>query len=171
MLYSLEPKEVKKVITAYLNDKPYDEKQFLFYHLNRNYFNVKGEIKTLKKIVNNKFIDNLQFVWEEQPPLKNFSHMSKFNWAASAFGLAKPETRKFLRDDNVTGVDGEFEIIIRTKDGKRIDALTDESYQETYNYGRTRKTADHKKIDFYTHYLKGSNYSFKMDMGFVKIIE
>ena len=39
--YTLNPSEVKQVIDAKLNDRPYNEKQFLYYHLNRNYFNIK----------------------------------------------------------------------------------------------------------------------------------
>lgn len=72
MKYSLNPFDVKKVIDACLNDKNYDKDQFLFYHLDRNNFNVKNEITTLTKTGNLTFQDNLGHVWEEQSTFKNF---------------------------------------------------------------------------------------------------
>lgn len=169
MNYSLEPREVKKLIDAKILGKNYDEKQFLFYHLNRNFFNVKNEVKTLKRIGEKRYIDNLHNVWEEQPVYKNFFHMPKSNWALSILGTQVPYSRKFLRDDNITGIGGEFEMIIRY-DGKRIDALVNEGYQETYNFGRTRNFREHKLLDVDTH-NKNDNYIFKMDMGKVLIAE
>lgn len=84
--------------------------------------------------------------------------------------VSLPESRKFLRDDTASGLNGEFEMIIRSSDGKRVDALTHEEYQETYNFGRTRNTTIHKKLDVGTH-RKNGKYTFKMDMGKVRIIE
>jgi hypothetical protein len=78
-------------------------------------------------------------------------------------GVSTPYSRKFLRDDNVSGIGGEFEMIIR-HDGKRVDALTQETYQETYNFGRTRNFMAHKTLDVDTHNAN-ARYTFKQDMG------
>lgn len=169
MSYSLNPLDVKKVIDAKLKGKPYDKKQFLFYHLNRNYFNVKNDIKFLRHLNGTKYTDNFGRIWEVQSDVKNFFHMPKDNWAGSVLGLTKPYSRKFLLDDNTSGIEGEFEMIIR-HDGKRIDALTHESYQETYNFARTRNSIDHKILDIDPH-RENSNYSFKQDMGRVNVVE
>ncbi len=170
MEYSLKPTDVKKVIDAYLNDKISDKEQFLFYHLHRNFFNVKNEVTTLTKTGKLTFQDNLGHVWEEQSTFKNFFHMSTGNWVGSMVGVSSAESRKFLRDDTDSGLNGEFEMIVRSSDGKRIDALTHEEYQETYNFGRTRNSTIHKKLDVDTHRANGK-YTFKMDMGKIKIIE
>jgi hypothetical protein len=167
MAYSLDPLEVKKVIDAYLNDKPHDNDQFWYYHLYRNYFNVKKEITTLTRKDKSSFVDNFGNVWTELSSFLNFYHMNKGNWLGSVIGVSTPESRKFLLDDNITGLNGQFEMIIR-KDGKRIDALTHETYQETYNFGRT--SIIHAKLDVKTHEKSGA-YTFKQDMGSVKIIE
>jgi hypothetical protein len=169
MPYSLDAKEVKKVIDAKLSGQPYDQTQFLFYHLYRNYFNVKDEVKTLKKIGEKSYKDNLGFVWAEVSTLKNYYHMPLSNWIGSMIGASTAYSRKFLRDDNITGIGGEFEMIIRN-DGKRIDALTNEEFQETYNFGRTRNFSEHKKLDVDTHSENGK-YTFKRDLGKVTIIE
>lgn len=169
MTYSLDAKEVQKVIEAKLKDKPYDKEHFMFYHLHRNYFNVKNEITTLKKIAEKCYKDNLGLIWQELSTAKNYYHMPLSNWIGSIVGASKPYSRKFLRDDNISGIGGEFEIIIR-QDGKRIDALTIEEFQETYNFGRTRNFWDHKKLDVDTH-NENSKYTFKRDMGKVIITD
>lgn len=169
MKYSLDPREVKKVIDAKRKGLPHDRNQFLFYHLHRNYFNVKSEVTNLRHLTGNKFVDNLGHSWEEQSNFRNFFHMPKTNWVASMAGVSTPYSRKFLRDDHVTGLDGEFEMIIR-HDGKRIDALTHGDYQETYNFGRTRDTGAHKTLDVDTH-RENSAYTFRQDMGKVLIIQ
>lgn len=169
MNYSLNPIEVKKVIDARLKGKPYDNKQFMYYHLMRNVFNVKNEVNTLRYVRERIYVDNLGHYWEEQSVFKNFFHMPKGNWAGSLIGLSTPYSRKFLRDDNASGLDGEFEMIIR-HDGKRIDALTQEDYQETYNFGRTRNASIHKLLDVDTH-RENPNYLFKQNTGKVAIVE
>ncbi len=165
MIYSLEPKEVKKVLDAVLNSKPYDKSQFMYYHLNRNYFNVKSEVRSLTQQDGKKYIDNFGRTWEVQSNLKNYYHMSSLDWLGGMFG--KPYCRKFLLDDAVTGLHGEFEMIIRN-DGKRIDALVSAEYQETYNFGRTRNTSEHIKLDVNPH-RENSKYSFKQNMGTVVV--
>ena len=64
--HSLLPNNVKTVIDAKIKGLPVDEQQFMFYHLNRNKFNVKNEVTSLKSIGGSRFRDNLGFVWEEQ---------------------------------------------------------------------------------------------------------
>jgi hypothetical protein len=169
MNYPLNPEEVKKVMDAKLTGRPYDEQQFLYYHLHRNYFNIKTEVTSLKPIDHKKYQDNLGNIWQEQPVFKTFFHMPKSNWFISLMGLSKPYSRKFIRDDTSTGLGGEFEMVIRS-DGKRIDALVHESYQETYNFGRTRNYSAHKILDVDTH-RKNTGYTFKMDMGYVTITD
>jgi len=168
-IYSLNPIEVKRVLTQVAQKQKYDNEQFEFYHHFRNHFNVKNEVKQLKKVSGNKFIDNFGNFWEEVSTLKNYFHMPKGNWITSAIGFETPYSRKFLRDDTISGLDGEFEMIIR-QGGKRIDALTHEEYQETYNYGKTRDWLSHKKLDIDPHNLS-SKYTFRMDMGYVKVLE
>ena len=169
MSYTLDPGEVKKVIDNKLSGKPFDKEQFMYYHLHRNHFNVKSEVKSLKHIEGSKFRDNFGFIWEEQSMIKNFFHMPKGNWAGSVMGLSKPYSRKFLRDDTVSGIGGEFEMIIRF-DGKRIDALTHGDYQETYNFGKTRNTSEHYALDVEPH-RENPNYTFNKNTGSVMIIE
>ena len=167
MEYSLNPIDVKSVIDAKLNGRPHDEAQFLYYHLCRNHFNVHKEINTLQHVADKKYKYNLGNIWEEVSTAKNFFHMPLSNWAGSIVGISTPYSRKFLRDDNVTGIGGEFEMIIR-HDGKRIDALTDVKYQETYNFARTRNFTAHKMMDVDTH-TKNGDYTFKQNMGQVII--
>ncbi|WP_288427245.1 hypothetical protein [uncultured Spirosoma sp.] len=178
--YPLEASEVRKVITNKINNKPYNEEQFLYYHLNRNFFNVKNEITTLKKIENGIYVDNMNNIWTEVDVRKNFFHMPTSNFLGTILKEKIPEiqkvidiepiySRKFLRDDTISGIGGEFEMIIR-HDGKRIDATVDPKYQETYNYGRTKNAEIHTILDVITHTVN-PNYSFRKDMGSVKIIE
>ncbi|MCU0449060.1 MAG: hypothetical protein MUC97_04330 [Bernardetiaceae bacterium] len=166
MEYSLEVAEVKKVIDAVRDGKPYDKEQFMFYHRNRNHFNVGAEVTSLTALGGGKYRDNLGQVWEEQSTFKNFFHMGKANWLGSIVGLSSPESKKFLRDDNTSGLGGEFEMIVRMSDGKRIDALTNASYQETYNFGRTRQTGAHKTLDVDPH-NQDPNYTVKVNTGTV----
>ncbi len=122
----MDPKTVRAVLDAKLAGRPFDQKQFEHYHLNRNQFNVKDEVTTLTKLSNGLYRDDFGLVWQEVSSLKNFFHMPKINWATSAIGATTPYSRKFLRDDNNSGLGGEFEMIIR-QDGKRIDALVSEA--------------------------------------------
>jgi predicted DNA-binding protein (MmcQ/YjbR family) len=168
MSYPLDPATVKTVIDAVLEDQPFDKAQFEFYHLNRNFFNVKTEVTTLTSIGNMKYRDNLGNEWTEQPTWKNWFHMDKGNWLGSVLGFSNAQSRKFLRDDN-SPLGGEFEMIIRTSDGKRIDAMTNPGYQETYNFGRTRLTGAHKKLDVDTHNANGA-YVSQGNMGSVKFM-
>jgi len=168
MEYSLDPAEVKKIIDAKINEKEYNEEQFIYYHLNRNLFNVKKEVTTLTHLINNKFRDNKGNIWEEASRFKNWYHTPKSRYFGSIIGM-QPYSRKFLRPDNETGIGGEFEMIIR-HDGKRIDALTHEGYQETYNFGRTSNASLHILLDVDPH---GPNpdYTVKIDTGKVVIID
>ena len=170
-LYPLQPLVVREIIENRLAGRPYNQEQFMYYHLHRNHFNVKGEVTQLTKTAGGNFLDNLGHTWEEVSTLKNYFHMPTANWVASTttFGLVKPYSRKFLRDDNVTGVMGEFEMIIR-HDGKRIDALTHETYQETYNFGRTRNTSQHIDLDVNPH-RENPNYEIRINTGRVSISE
>ena len=169
-MYSLNVDEVKNVLDAIMNDKPFDKKAFEHYHLNRNHFNVKNEVNRLEEIGNGKFRDNLGFVWTEVSTLKNFFHMPKMNWMGSVVGISEPYSRKYLRDDNSTGLDGEFEMIIRTSDGKRVDGVTHTEFQETYNFGKTRNTTAHTILDIKPHNAN-PNYQVKVDTGYVRIIK
>ncbi|GAA3509091.1 hypothetical protein GCM10022393_21570 [Aquimarina addita] len=168
MEYSLDPIEVKNVIDAKINGAEFDQDQFLFYHLNRNHFNVKQEITTLTHYMGNRFRDNRGYLWEEAARYKNWFHTPKSNYFGSLVGMT-PYSRKFLRADNETGIGGEFEMIIR-QDGKRIDALTHEGYQETYNFGRTSDTSLHKLLDVDPH---GPNpdYAIRINTGRVVITD
>lgn len=167
--YSLDPAEVRKVIELVLAGKPYDKEQFRFYHYYRNRFNVKDEVKTLKRIKGRQYVDNNGNLWERQLTLKNFFHMPPLNYFGSMLGLTKPYSVKYLRDDNESGVGGEYEMVIR-HDGKRIDALTCEKYQETYNFGRTRNAFVHKRLDMDPH-DKDTEYMVKQDAGHVSFID
>lgn len=170
MNYPLEKVEVKRVIDLILAGKKYDKEQFKFYHLNRNYFNVKREITKLTAIGGDKFLDDETNTWRELPTFKNVYHMPKLQWVRGVLG-GKKYSRKFLRDDkSILG--GEFEIIVRY-DKKRIDALTEPEYQETYNFGKTRGLFDspeHEKLDMEPH-GDYKNYVSVGDMGSVTIIE
>ena len=95
--------------------------------------------------------------------------MPKGNWVCCNLGICTPYSRKFLLDDEISSIGGEFEMVIR-HDGKRIDALTKKEYQETYNFGRTREFSKHKLLDVDPH-SNNPNYSFKEDMGNVVITE
>lgn len=164
----MDLKKVRNIIEKVLETKEYDEK-FMYYHKNRNSFNA-GKIEALFSIGGNRFRDNFGNIWQEVNTLKNYFHMPKTEYAKSilTFGISKPYSRKFLRDDNGT-LKGEFEMIIRS-DGKRIDANTNTTYQETYNFGRTRNTNEHYVLDVKPHNID-SNYKSMQDMGFVKIYD
>ncbi|MEZ0538294.1 type VI secretion system tube protein TssD [Fibrella arboris] len=185
--YSMDPKEVKRVIDAKLKGEPYNEEQFLYYHLNRNKFNVGNEVTELRKVGETrvmgygKFEDNLGRTWIELPKKFNQYHMSKEDFENNE---DPPYSRKFVCDDEVSGVGGEFEMIVR-KDNKRIDSETEPNYQETYNFGRTMNFLDnaelswsgerkysnkHFKLDVDPH-EKNSNYSSNGDTGSIRIIE
>ncbi|WP_405208388.1 hypothetical protein [Aquimarina sp. LLG6339-5] len=166
MEYSLDPLEVKKVIDAKVNGQEFDENQFIYYHLNRNLFNVKKEVTTLTHYMGNKFRDNKGYIWEEAPRFKNWYHTPKSSYFGSLIGM-KPYSRKFLRPDKETGIGGEFEMIIR-HDGKRIDALTHEGYQETYNFGPTNNSKLHILLDVDPH-GPHPDYTVKIDTGKVTI--
>lgn len=167
--YSLDPVEVRKVIDLILAGKPYDKDQFRFYHFYRNHFNVKNEVTTLKRLKGRQYADNNGNVWERQITLKNFFHMPHQNYFGTMLGLAKPYSVKYLRDDNESGVGGEYEMVIRY-DGKRIDALTCVKYQETYNFGRTRTVRAHKLLDMDPH-DKDTVYMVRQDTGHVTFID
>jgi len=147
----------------------YDHKQFMFYHLNRYKFNVGADIYTLTAIGSEKYRDNKGYVWTEVHTVKNYFHMPKGNYVGSLTGISKPYSRKFLRDDTVSGLGGEFEMIIR-HDGKRVDSLTHEAFQETYNFGRTRNFKKHKLFDVDPH-KENSKYVSGPSTGSVRIIE
>ena len=167
--YDLNPEVVRAVILAKIQSQPYDENQMVFYHLHRNHFNVKGEVNRLESIGASNYRDNLGYVWTELSTLKNFFHMPKGNYVTSMLGITTPYSRKFIRDDDVSGLFGEYEMIVR-HDGKRVDGLIHADYQETYNFGRTRNFTEHKALDVDTHYAN-SNYEIKQDMGWVQIVE
>jgi len=168
-MYSLSPLIVRQLINNKLAGKKYNQEQFSYYHLYRNKFNVKREVNQLTAIGGNKFRDNLGFIWKETSTFKNFFHMPLSSYVSSNLSISKPYSRKFLRDDNETGLGGEFEMIVR-KDGKRIDGLTQEDYQETYNFGRTENFSQHKMLDVDPH-RANPNYLVIIDTGRVKIID
>jgi hypothetical protein len=169
MKYSLNPADVRRVLDAKLQGRPYDQQHFLFYHLHRNLLNVKLEVTNLRRISPDSYVDNLGNTWAVQSNLANFFHMPTSNWMGSIVGISTPYSRKFLRDDTVSGLDGEFEMIIRS-DGERIDTLTHAGYQGTYNFGSTRDMRAHKTLDVDPHW-QHSHYTFRQDMGRVIIIE
>ena len=162
--------EVRRVMDEVLTGQTFDRKAFEYYHLHRNYFNVKNEVTILAEIGNAQFRDNLGFIWTEVSTMKNFFHMPKTNWVGSMIGVSEPYSRKFLRDDTTSGLNGEFEMIIRTSDGKRIDGITHAGYQETYNFGRTRNFTEHKALDVDPH-TNNPNYQIKIDNGYIRIIK
>jgi len=170
MKYTRDEIEIRKVLDNKLNGKPFNEDQFLDYHLNRNEFNVQNTIITLtKNIFWGYYVDDCGKKWMELPTIMNKYHMPKENWEKSIMYLAKPDSRKFIRNDG-SKIGGQFEIIIQ-HDGKRIDANTDAKFQETYNFGRTISHPwAHKILDIDPHF-KNPNYTFKKDMGSVTIIE
>lgn len=166
---TLNPIEIKKLLDDVMQGRPFNEEQLMHYHLNRNHFNVGSEVTRLDGIGDKRYRDNLGNIWTAVIGLKNWYHMPGVNYVMSNLGIRTPYSRKFLRDDNVSGLGGEFEMIIR-HDGKRIDALTHESYQETYNFGRTQDWSRHKILDVNTH-GRNPNYSIKVDTGRVIINE
>lgn len=189
--YSLQPDEVKRIVEAKYQwetgsaswyefwagadnrVKPYKEDQWLYYHLHRNFFNVKSEIKTLKKIGNREYRDNLGRIWTEISTFKNLYHMPLSNYIGSQIPLvgSTPYSRKFLSpDDRSDGAGGEFEMIIRN-DGRRITSDVNAEYQETYNYGRTNDgTNRHAILDVYSHQAN-PNYTYHAKNGSVTISE
>ncbi len=168
--YQFSADRIKIICDKEANDlTPWYSDEFMFYHLNRNHFNIKNEVTSLTRTSGSAFLDNLGNLWYETAAKKNFFHMPALNYIKSQAGLEKAYSRKFLRDDTVTGLGGEFEIIIR-KDGKRIDALTSDDFQETYNFGRTRDAARHTRLDILPHALN-ADYVVKRNNGWVKIIE
>ena len=100
-----------------------DKQRFMFYHLNRKVFNVKNEVNSLTSIGESRFRDNFGFVWQELATFKNYFHMPFVNYVGINLGVSKPYRPKFLRDDTDSGLDGEYEMIIRY-DGKRVDGIT-----------------------------------------------
>jgi len=147
----------------------YDHKQFMHYHLNRYKFNVKADIYTLTAVAKRKYRDNIGHLWTEVHTAQNYFHMPKGNYITTLAQVTKPYSRKFLRNDNVSGIGGEFEMIIR-HDGKRVDSLTHEKFQETYNFGRTSNFKEHKLFDVDPH-NENANYAKGPSTGSVKIIE
>ena len=164
----MDLKKIRSIIENVLITNEYAV-EFMYYHRNRNMFNV-GKIESLHHIGSNEFRDNFGNIWNEVNTLKNFFHMSKADYAKSllSFGQIKPYSRKFLRDDNGF-LKGEFEMIIR-QDGKRIDAITNSTYQETYNFGRTKNANEHYVLDVKPHRLD-SKYEYMRDVSSVKIYE
>ena len=110
-MYPFQPNIVRQIMLDRLAGRPYDFQQFMYYHLYRNRFNVKGEIHQLRAIGQNRYRDNLGHTWEEQATWKNYFHMPFGNYVGSNLGLTTPYSRKFLRDDNETGVGGELSLI------------------------------------------------------------
>ena len=187
--YPMDPKEVRRVINAKLNSvktatisllvpgkwiadgapipEKYSEEQFMYYHLRRNYFNIKDDIRTLTQRNEKEFIDDKGNVWTELPISQSLFHMPMKEAIKAKLGDGPPYSRKFIRDDNETGVGGEFELIVR-QDGKRIDAPTSMEYQESYNFAHTRDSADHTILDVTPHFIN-KNYIFYRNMGNVQI--
>ncbi len=117
--------------------------------MHRNYFNFKYELKTLTKTKGIwKYVDNAGKIWTELPTIGNKFHMpeEEYNFKTIS-GLKRPWSRKFLRDDNESGIGGEFELIIRHDNV----AITEGKYLATYNFGRTRDIRRHRILDVNPH--------------------
>ena len=133
---------------ASTNEVIQDEK-FIYYHLNRNYFNDKyaqneqerPSLKELWQITDKTFEDNLNRIWVEETvgiiyhrPFDKFSE--KTQYISDLFReRSKRYCRKFVsRDEYVAaeGYDGgcEFELIIRHN-----QRMTGGPFMETYNFG------------------------------------
>ena len=171
MAFVKDPEAHKALIEAVLAGREYDQDAWLALHLNRNEYNVR-RVDYLRHINGNRYTDNAGRIWTELSTFKNFFHMPKGNWALSQItgGLVEAYSRKFLSPDDESGLGGEYEMIIRSSDGKRIDALTNEGYQETYNFGRTENASRHKRLDVDPH-GPHPNYLFRRNMGYTEIRE
>lgn len=166
------------------------DEEFLFYHKNRNYFNIlydKDETKKpqLMRLVETKqkkiFKDNLGRIWQEltggiiyHRPFKTFSDKLDY---LSDFRKSRKERfcRKFISVDEYAIEAGyaegsEFELIIRY--GKR---LIDGPYMETYNFGRSNLTSTlvglHGKFDVEPHKKTGAYESKYYKEQRVEIID
>ena len=170
MAFTKDPVRDRALLDAVLANKEYDTNELMQLHLNRNEYNV-GRIAYLTHQNGDRFVDSAGRMWTELPTYKNWFHMPKTSYFASVLtgGLAKPYSRKFVSPDMSSGLRGEFEMIIR-HDGKRIDAITHEGYQETYNFGPTDQFSAHKKLDVDTHNAN-DHYEFRRDMGSTEIRE
>ena len=143
--------------------------KFMFYHVNRNFFNKETAGVTLLKRKNSdssNFIDNNNRIWTEVHTAKNMFHMPIANYAKSLIGMEKPLTRKFLSADEDLG---EYEMIIG-RDGRRIGADINPKEQETYNFGKTQDAMMHILLDMTPHFAEG-DYVSHYTSGMVNIID
>jgi len=148
-----------------------NDEEFLYYHKNRNGFNVSG-VNWLKANLSNltsgqhRYTDNHGRVWiEERIGIKY--HVPAENWPSDAFRDVKNRyARKFLLMDNLPGWHGASSEMIIHQSGSRI---VRGPYMETYNYGVSGfmstfnpgwvgNVGPHKLFDVDPHKAKGYGY-------------
>ena len=171
MAFTKDPEAHRALIDAVYSDEPYDADAWLELHLNRNEYNV-GHVPQLTHSFGRWWTDSAGRTWTEVPVFMNKYHMSDedFRRAMNPLNGEEPYSRKFLARDHETGLEGEFEMIIRSSDRKRIDALTHEIYQETYNFGPTLSSPlRHAKLDIDPHTELGGDYAVRTDRGYTRI--
>ena len=173
MAFVLDPAAHRELINAVWNDEEFDAAAWAELHLARNEYNVK-HVNRLTHTFGRWFTDERGRRWMEVPVRMNQYHMSPEDFAEATRWInpEPPYSRKFLANDHETGLGGQFEMIIRTEDNKRIDALTHEGFQETYNFGHTISSwRRHLALDVNPHKDIGGNYAVRHDRGYTRIHE
>ena len=171
-------RRVKEFSTAELMD----DKEFVYYHKNRNYFNNKyggksGVISTLTQVAEFKYKDNFGKTWDEEIRGTQY-HNNKTTYShAAQQALVKEQysdIRKFLRKDEETD-SCQFELILRrvflNSCTEYYNRVTQGNGLETYNFGA--EFLVHKKFDMNTHNILGDAHYVTTHYGpnEVKIID
>jgi len=145
--------KIKLFLDDYMTSAEPNHEEFQYYHLNRNYFNYYTSLQmTLNQIGHsNQYQSEGHGIWTELAGHLNFFHMPLGHDVLSISGITKPWSRKFVRDDNDTGIGGEYELIVKNKALLNPDSEKYGKYQATYNFGRTANTSRHYKLDVEPH--------------------
>lgn len=167
MAYTGTIGEARKLLDDILANRPYDNELFMELHLSRNQYNI-GTVYSLHELANGTFRDNCGRIWTRVSSLKNKFHQPLGTWIGSSLGLATPYSYKFLSPDIESGLGGEYEMIIRVSDNKRLDAVAHMDWQETYNFGPTAQFWNHKKLDVDPHGVN-PNYNFLAERGYTSV--
>lgn len=170
MAYSGSNSDARKLLDAILAGREYDEAEWLELHLSRNIYNV-GYVASLTEQADGSYLDPLGRRWRRVGALGNVYHSSWGNAIGSSLGLVTPFSMKFLCPDDQSGLEGEYEIIVRTSDGARLTARNDAVRQETYNFGRTENFWQHKKLDMDPHGDNGGYYGVSDHVGNTRVVE
>lgn len=141
-----------------------NDKEFVYYHKNRNYFNNKyggksGVISSLTQVADFKYKDNFGKTWDEEIRGTQY-HNNKTTYShAAKQALVKEQysdIRKFLRKDEETD-SCQFELILRrvfpNSCTEYYNRVTQGNGLETYNFGTNLRA--HKKYDMNTHNILG----------------